>query len=107
MGGSDGVVYSETRDLQGDDGIHGEARVEEDTEPQERLNDVDEKKGPLIVRFPRQTTSPVEPVKLEAEEAVESKPARNMVQVTYCSLPLLSHFVSVFPMRARFSNSCL
>ena len=38
-------------------------------------------KGPLIVRFPRQTAA-VEPVKLESEETEGvSKPARNMIQV--------------------------
>jgi len=45
------------------------------------------KKGPLIVRFPRQATAPVETVKLEAEEAeVERKPPRNMVQVSIVSM---------------------
>lgn len=49
----------------------------------ETLSDGNDKKGPLIVRFPRQATSPVEPVKLETDEAeVESKPPRNMVQVS-------------------------
>uniref|UniRef100_A0A7I4DIW2 Uncharacterized protein n=1 Tax=Physcomitrium patens TaxID=3218 RepID=A0A7I4DIW2_PHYPA len=39
------------------------------------------KKGPLIARFPRQSPV-VEPVKLESEvPEVESKPARNMIQV--------------------------
>nr|PNR58001.1 hypothetical protein PHYPA_004996 [Physcomitrium patens] len=39
------------------------------------------KKGPLIARFPRQSPV-VEPVKLESEvPEVESKPARNMIQM--------------------------
>ncbi|KAG0596732.1 hypothetical protein M758_UG280300 [Ceratodon purpureus] len=54
-----------------------QSRMEED----ERLFDGSDNKGSLIVRFSRQAILPVEPVKLEAEEAkADSKPPRNMVQ---------------------------
>lgn len=64
-------------------------RVAEEDKPRVEEEDGNEvhKNGPLIVRFPRQTTAPVETVKLESEEAqVESKPPRNMIQVSVALL---------------------